>query len=189
MNRASGAGSAVWLDGWRWVRGRTAAGGRAERWRSCRVLAALPAPVSCSGLAQDMGSPEVMGQGMKQSHALCLEQAADVKASEATILKVAIDGLDVAPAAHDAAAIVAGHALAPLLQNGRLLVPTLLSLALGRGGGGIAVGRWRRVDADGTVGALTQGDDVVLGSVLGIDQQPVGRLAVAFSDRIHHGPG
>ena len=78
------------------------------------------------------------------------------------------------------------HPLAPLLDRFEFALAAARPFALALSGGLFFVGRHRRVDLDASRGEV---DDILLGGVVGVDQQPLWRLAEALLDLFEHWPG
>src|ERR1700722_16166026 len=140
------------------------------------------------GGPQTSGGEEIVGKRMPERMSLRLDEPAHGKKAEAVVLAVCMDPLDALAQGVHGLARLARHPLPPRLETDGLLVALADAPRQAGQFDVVPVARRRRKDADWACDMIGERDDVLAGGVARVDQEPVGRLAVAARGVVDHRP-
>src|SRR3984957_2388797 len=140
------------------------------------------------GCPQTSGGEEIVGKRMPEPMSLRLDEPAHGKKAEAVVLAVCVDPLDALAQGVHGLACLARHPLPPRFETDGLLVALADAPRQAGQFDVVPVARRRRKDADWACDMIGERDDVLARGVARVDQEPVGRLAVAASDVVAHRP-
>src|SRR5258708_13625461 len=137
---------------------------------------------------QALTGDEIVGERMPERMSLGLDEPAHGEKTEAVVLAIGVDPLDALAQSIDGLTRLARHPFPPFLEAKGFFRP-LLDPSRKRGRLDVLLfGRRRRIDADRTRDMSGERNDVFACGVAGVDQQPVGRPAVAAGERVDHQP-
>src|SRR5258708_17981001 len=135
---------------------------------------------------QALTGDEIVGERMPERMSLGLDEPAHGEKTEAMVLAIGVDPLDALAQGVHGLARLARHALPPFLEAKGFFRP-LLDPSRKRGRLDVLLfGRRRRIDTDRTRDMSGERNDVFACGVAGVDQQSVGRPAVAAGGGVAH---